>query len=367
MSNRGQRLFVTGATGLVGAGVLRRMLEADRSLRATVLVRDHGRWPGLAARLGGTGERVMPVAGDVAAPGLGLDTTTRARLAREVTAVLHCAADTTFSRSLDEARVINTRGTGRTLALAADWPRVRRFAHVSTAFVAGTRTGDIGESDVASPDTWVNAYEQSKWEAEQLVRSSAVNWVIFRPSTIVCDGDDGVVTQFNVVHRALRLYYHGLAPMIPSAPGATVDVVTAAYVSDAIARLALRDELHGTTLHLCAGTGAIPLGEMLDVTYTTWARDPEWRRRQVARPALAPLAVYRLFERSVDDTGDARLQQVTRALSHFVPQLAMPKRFDTRQSVALLGAPATPPRQYWARLVAHLLASNWASAHRTAA
>lgn len=367
MTPTGHRVFLTGATGLIGGDVLRRLLDEDRTLRATVLVRDPARYSALAARLGPARQRVTLATGDVTAPGLGMDTATRARLAREVTAVLHLAGDTTFSNPLHEARAVNAAGTSRLLDLAADWPRVRRFAHVSTAFVAGTRTGDILERDAATPDGWVNAYEQSKWEGEQLVRAGATDWVILRPSTIVCDGASGIVTQFNVVHRALRLYHHGLAPMMPGAPGSSVDVVTADYVCNGIARLALREDVRGATFHLCAGAGAIPLGELLDVTYHVWARDPAWRRRQVARPALAPLPVYRLFERSVEETGDARLRQVTRSLSHFAPQLALPKRFDTRGADAVLGAPAPPARQYWEQFVTHLLESNWASALRAAA
>ncbi|HKG94109.1 MAG TPA: SDR family oxidoreductase [Gemmatimonadaceae bacterium] len=347
-------LLLTGATGLLGALAVRRLLATRPDISVVVLVRDSGRWGRLAL---GADPRVVAVVGDVTRPGLGLHPDARRWLAGEVTAVLHLAADTTFSRPLPEARAVNTEGTRNLLELAAGWPGVRRFAYVSTAFVAGRRTGAIAEG--AGEDLgagWVNGYEQSKAEAERLVRASAGDWVVLRPSTVVCDSaDSGLVTQQNAVHRALRLYYGGLASMMPSAEGSALDVVPADYVADAVAELALRPELAGETLHLCAGAGAMPLVALLDETYEQWARAEAWRRRAIPRPALTDLETYRLFERAVEETGDARLRRVTQSLSHFIPQLALPKRFETARADGFLGRAAPPVRAYWGRMVAQLL------------
>jgi long-chain acyl-CoA synthetase len=364
---RGGTLFVTGATGLLGRASLARLLDADHSLRAVVLVRDLARWGAAAAALGALAERVTPVVGDLRAPGLGLDAARRATLAARTTAVLHLAADTVFSRPLAEARAANVAGTRRVLELASDCRGVGRFAFVSTAFVAGRLTGRIAEGDNGGAAGWVNAYERSKYEAEALVRASALDWVILRPSTVVCDGATGAVAQVNAVHRALRLYYHGLASMMPGADDSPVDVVPSDYVSDAIARLALREGLGGQTLHLCAGAGALSLGELLDVTYELWAASPSWRRRGIARPALTDLATYRLFERTVAETGDPTLRRVTRSLSHFVPQLALPKRFDTAGADAALGRAAPPVRAYWGMMIRSLLAGRWGTSPPEAA
>jgi acyl carrier protein len=227
-------------------------------------------------------------------------------------------------------------------------------AYVSTAFVAGRRTGVIAE-DATDTTSWVNAYEQSKYEAEVFVREMP-SWVILRSSTVVCDDLDGRITQLNAVHRALRLYHEGLAAMMPGVEESTVDVVTTAYVADAIARLAPNEEAAGKTVHLCAGAGALGLDELLDRTYERWARDAEWRRRRIARPVLCDLATYSLFERSVEQIGEPSLKRLTRALSHFVPQLALPKCFETSNADALLGCPAPPVRDFWLPMIDHLIA-----------
>lgn len=360
-------VFLTGATGLIGGGVLQRMLHGNPAMHAHVLVRDLERWRAVQARLGLPVGRATPVLGDVRAPGLGLEPEVRAKMGSEVSAVLHFAADTTFSLPLPQARAINVEGTRHLLELAEAWPRVERFVYASTAFVAGRRVGRVLERDNGGDAGWVNPYEQCKHEAEGLVRAGTREWVIFRPSTVVCDSGSGVVRQFNVVHRALRLYHHGLASMLPGEENSPLDTVSDDYVNDAVARLALRDDVVGQTLHLCAGDGAMPLGEMLDLTWEIWAGVPGWRRRGIPRPAVTDLDTYRLFEQSVEEAGDPRLKQVMRSLSHITPQLAYPKYFDTTLANAAVGIPAPPVRSYWPRMIEHLLESNWAATVRAEA
>lgn len=355
---RYQTLLVTGATGLLGSDALARLLEEDPRARARVLVRDPARWKEVARRRRIPAERVEPLVGDLRLPGLGLDASTRARLAREVGTTLHLAADIVFSRPLEEARATNVEGT-RHLLQALEGG-AGRICFVSTAFVAGRRTGVVREEDAGGEAGWVNAYEQSKWEAERLVRESGRDFLILRSSTVVCDSVRGEVSQVNAVHRSLRLFHHGLAPMVPGREESPVDLLPADFVGRAVARLATRGELAGETLHLCAGRGAIALGELLDLTFDLWGRDPAWRRRGIARPALADLETYRLFEASVEETGDERLRKVMRSLSHFAPQLALEKRFDTRRADAVLGESAPPVRDYWARVVGWMAAEQGA-------
>jgi nucleoside-diphosphate-sugar epimerase len=304
----------------------------------------------------------VAIAGDVTQPGLGLDASARAWLAARTTAVVHLAADTTFSRPLDAARRVNRDGTRHLLEVVGAWPHVTRLAFASTAFVAGRRTGTIPESRAGAADDaigWVNAYEQSKAEAETLVRDARRDWVILRPSTVACDDLDGVVTQRNAIHRALRLFHDGLAAVMPGLPESTLDAVPASYVADGVARLALRAGMDGETIQLCAGRGAMPLDELLADSFAVWAEEPAWRRRGIAPPSLGDLATWELFTRTVTATGHPRLGQVARALSHFLPQLALPKRFETARAEALLGVAAPPVRTYWTRMVGHLQATGW--------
>lgn len=363
---RPETLLITGATGLVGADVLTRMLVADPAMRAYALVRDEEAEQRLRRTLGNLAGRVTPVRGDLRRRGLGIEYSFRKSLAREVTLVVHAGADTSFSRSLAQSRLVNTEGTRELLSLCRAVGSLRRFAYVSTSYVAGRALGLIRERDNGAIAGWVNAYERSKYEAESLVRDSSLDWVIFRPSTIVCDGVTGRVSQVNAVHRALKVYNRGLAAMMPGDRDDTLDVVPADYVSDAIARVTLDPRASGATLHLCAGAGAIPLGDLLDIAYDLWATDPMWRRRGVERAVLADLDTYTLFANAVIETGDQRLASILQALSHFIPQLALPKQFDTRVADQLVGCAAPAVSTYWPAMLAQLLASNWCTARDAA-
>ena len=351
-------ILLTGATGLLGRDVLARLLAADARMHAFVLVRDTSRWA-VASRDLPHSERVTPIVGDLCIDALGLEPMVRHAVCRNIAGIVHLAADTTFSRPLAQSRAVNTEGTRRVLELAAECASPPRVVFVSTAFVAGRRVGVIRENETEHGAGWANAYEQSKYEAEALVRAQVNDWAIFRSSTVVCDDLDGRVTQLNAVHRALQLYRNGLAAMMPGVAGSTVDAVTTSYVGRAVAELAFSDDVSRKTVHLCAGEGSLPLQELLDITWERWALDPSWRRRGIPRPALADLATYALFERSIEQVGDASLKRVARALSYFAPQLAMPKQFETTTADALLGAPAPVVRDFWIPMLDGLAAMHW--------
>ena len=342
-------ILVTGATGLIGRELVAALRTDARVERLYALVRPA---TSLRVRRPAPSARVVPITGDLMSDGLGIGAAERARLAATVTTVIHLGANTSFSQSLDGARAINRDGTQRLLALTAEWPRLRRWVYVSTAFVAGRRTGLVGEGDdVGDASTWVNAYEQSKAEAEALVRSERADWLIARPSTIVCDDLTGRITQMNAVHRALRLYFGGLAAMLPGSESSTLDVVTTTFVVRSVARLALDCGRVGAAYHLCAGAGAMPLDELLDATHAAFARSPAWRRRGIARPARCDLETYRLFEQAVEDVGSERVRRAVRSLQYFVPQLAYPKQFDTGAADAALGEGAPAVREFWTAMV----------------
>lgn len=343
-------VFVTGATGLVGKAVLQQLLQ-DPSLSVYALARD----PAMAARTIAQ-PRVTILRGDITQHGLGLDAHARAHI-RNVDAVVHSAANTSFAQTRAEATALNVMGTRNVLDVFAN--RAGRFVLVSTAFVAGRRSGLIVEESSDGTDGWVNAYEESKHEAERLVRAHAADWLVLRPSTIVCDDASGRVTQLNAVHRGMHIYYRGLAAMMPGGERTLVDMVPLDYVARAIAQLTLARDVGSRTLHLCAGEGALPLGELLDIAYAVWQRAPAWRRRSLPRPSLTGLETYRLFERTVEQTGDVRLQRVIRSLSHFMPQLAYPKIFDTTGAVRMLDMRAPEVRTFWPLVLEHLLQTHW--------
>jgi nucleoside-diphosphate-sugar epimerase len=91
-------------------------------------------------------------------------------LAPEVEVIVHSAAATAFGLPLEDLRRVNVDGTSRLLEFARGCPRLRRFIHLSTTCVCGNLRGFIPEAPLEEAPGFLNAYEQSKWEAEQVTR-----------------------------------------------------------------------------------------------------------------------------------------------------------------------------------------------------
>lgn len=158
----GRRILLTGVTGFLGKVWLSHLLEAVPDVRVHLLVRPGRRgararledllatspafWPlherhgaGLGRFLGG---RLDVLAGDVARPGLGLSPDDLARL-EGLDLVVHMAGVTDLDPDVEGAVGTNVDGARH----AADVARRTgaRLLHVSTAYVAGRRRGDVAE------------------------------------------------------------------------------------------------------------------------------------------------------------------------------------------------------------------------------
>ena len=120
--------------------------------------------------------------------------------------MIHCAATVRFDHSLDEARHINVEGTRRVLDFAAGARQLRSLAYVGTAYVAGERSDLVRENELAVGQRYRNTYEQTKAEAEALVRShlGSLPGVILRPSIIVGDSRTGVTSSFKMMYWPLE-------------------------------------------------------------------------------------------------------------------------------------------------------------------
>ena len=224
-------VFLTGATGFLGMEVLARLLEkGDRRVIALVRAADdaaaQGRLDDVMAKLwpdpAPYRDRARAVAGDVTADGLGLDAATRAAVAEEAGAVMHCAASISFDLPLDEARRINVEGTREIIALAREVKAaggLERFIHVSTAYVAGITEGTFREDQLDAGQEFRNTYEQTKWEAEHVVNdASDLDPVIARPSIVMGESGSGWTPAFNVLYWPIRAFSRGLFAEVPARP-----------------------------------------------------------------------------------------------------------------------------------------------------
>ena len=118
--------------------------------------------------------------------------------------MIHCAAETGIQKSRNELWRINVEGTRHVVQQAGQAQKLERFTYISTAYVAGTQRGLVKE-DAPLPTHFFSLYEQSKAEAERVVRATSLPLTICRPGMIVGNSQTGRTRNFNTVYSVLKL------------------------------------------------------------------------------------------------------------------------------------------------------------------
>ncbi|HEU4360134.1 MAG TPA: SDR family oxidoreductase [Mycobacterium sp.] len=247
------RYLVTGGTGFIGRRVISRLLETQPDAEVWVLVRrgSLGRFERLAAS---AGEQAKPLVGDLTATDLGLTDATVTELG-DVDHVLHCAAIYDITAGDAEQRATNVDGTRAVIALARRLDAT--LHHVSSIAVAGEHPGEFTEDDFDVGQKLPTPYHQTKFEAEQLVRSTpGLRYRIYRPAAVVGDSRTGEMDKIDGPYYFFPLLAK-LAVLPRRTPMAVPDtgrtnVVPVDYVVDALVELMHAEGCDGRTFHLTA-------------------------------------------------------------------------------------------------------------------
>jgi thioester reductase-like protein len=354
-------ILLTGATGFLGVRLVRELLDRQPDAKLALLIRDRPGQPGQQrADLFVPPEdrlRVQVYSGDVSQPNCGLDAAAYQRLSAETTRVIHSAATVRFDHSLDEARAINVEGTRRVLDFAAGARQLRSLAYVGTAYVAGERSDLVRENELAVGQGYRNTYEQTKAEAEALVRSrmASLPAVVLRPSIIVGDSQTGVTSSFKMMYWPLKIYARRLWRTVPGYPDAVLDIVPVDFVATSVARLAFDDAAMGNTVHLCAGPRGSATIQQIARRAAEYFNAPEARYvdPKLFFAAVRPLLFVSLW---------GRKRRVLRDGRAYRDYFTMRMQFDTTNADRLLGpAGVCPPPvlDYLDRLFHYCVASDW--------
>ncbi|MCV7279211.1 SDR family oxidoreductase [Mycolicibacterium flavescens] len=247
------RYVVTGGTGFIGRRVVSRLLDRDPDAEVLVLVRrgSLSRFERLATAWG---ERVKPLVGDLSAPDLGLSPDVLAELA-PVDHVVHCGAVYDITASDAKQRAANVDGTRAVIGLALRLDAT--LHHVSSIAVAGTFRGQFTEDDFDIGQDLPTPYHQTKFEAEQLVRTTAgLRYRVYRPAVVVGDSRTGEMDKvdgpyyfFPLLAKLAKL--PSLTPMALPDVGRT-NLVPVDYVTDALVALMHAPDRDWQTFHLTA-------------------------------------------------------------------------------------------------------------------
>jgi thioester reductase-like protein len=178
-----RNVFVTGATGFLGIHLVKELLR-DRDVHVSCLVRGESRHEAEArleecfrhyfsALPAESRRRIRVIPGDLLLPDFGMSPRAYAALADEADLVVHAAADINLIREYGELVPINIGATKKIVNFARTGKR-KEVHYVSTLAVSGYAAGErhrrFNEDDFDCGQLFVSAYEETKFEAEKIVR-----------------------------------------------------------------------------------------------------------------------------------------------------------------------------------------------------
>lgn len=348
--------FVTGATGFIGRHLVARLLERSEA-PVYVLVREASR-PRFEERCrewGASKGRLVPVVGDLTAPGLGLSSQVADELRGRVGHFFHVAALYDMSASDEALERANVAGT-RHAVDAATRMGASCFHHVSSIAAAGRYPGLFREDMFDEATDLDDPYFRTKHESERIVRSScAIPWRIYRPSIVVghsetgeMDKTDGPYYFFPLLERLSAM----LPPFVPlpGIDGGLLNVVPVDFVADALDHIAHSKGWNGQAFHL-VDPRSRTLGELVDI-FAEAAGAPHLSLRVTGmESALAPL------RHLISSQAQGRLGRLFEDLSGIPPRVLdyadNRTRFDcshAREALADSGIEVPPLEQYASRL-----------------
>lgn len=267
-------LLLTGATGLLGRYLLvdllgkgvpvavlvrpQRMASAEDRIE-TILVR----WE---EELGRSLPRPVIIEGSLEGCGMRVTEGDREWMAANCSRILHSAASLKFVADpvTGEPWKSNLEAT---IGVLVECERlgIGELHAVSTAYVAGQRSGRVLESELDVGQTWGNVYEESKRAAEEKLRAARhlESLTIYRPSIIVGDSRSGYTSTYHGFYTPLRLAKESLhllavggnagmrfLELLGLGGGERKDLVPVDWVSAAIATIVNQPKWHRATYHL---------------------------------------------------------------------------------------------------------------------
>jgi amino acid adenylation domain-containing protein/thioester reductase-like protein len=259
-----QQLFITGATGFIGAFLMQELLHEYPQATLYCLVRADS-MAEAADRLRETlvgyeiwddrfGPRIMPVLGDLAQPLFGLSETQFGELADRVDVIYHSGAYVNLVYPYAALRSANVVGTQEVLRLATTGQTLP-VHYISTIDVFHSRQyhgpEPIFETDrLISAEGYVEGYAQTKWVAEKLVMSARDRGVpvcIYRLGMITGHSETGGFQLGNLIVRMAKGFIQ-----LGTAPDLDLEMVLAPvdYVVKSIVHLSCQPEALGQTFHI---------------------------------------------------------------------------------------------------------------------
>jgi short-subunit dehydrogenase len=248
--------FVTGATGFIGRNLVQRLLQREGTVYALVRAGSRGRLEEQRTAWGADGARVVPIAGDLSQPGLGISEEDLVTLRGSVDHFFHLAAIYDMEADAESQEVANVEGTRHAVELAGAVD-AGCFHQVSSIAAAGLYRGEWREDmfeEAERLDT--HPYFRTKHESERVVRQeSSRPWRVYRPGIVVGDSRTGEIDKVDGPYYFFKLLQNARRVMPSWLPllgieGGEINIVPVDFVADAIDHIAHQPGLDGQAFSL---------------------------------------------------------------------------------------------------------------------
>ncbi|MDR2171979.1 MAG: SDR family oxidoreductase [Planctomycetaceae bacterium] len=263
--------FITGASGLLGAYLLKDLLLSGKPcavvVRANRFENGAQRIESILARFESDNKIILPrpvvLEGDLSKEMFGFNKSDVKWIGEHCDAILHNAASLSFNidEKTNEPYRSNVNGTENVLNFCNE-TKIKRFHHVSTAYICGLRTDTCFENELDVGQNFGNDYEKSKVASEKLVRSANFidSLTVYRPAIIVGDSQSGYTSTFHGYYTPLKIVHSFVdTEVVDGAPLLAIlglagnerkHFVPVDWVSAALVQILNSPQHHGKTYHL---------------------------------------------------------------------------------------------------------------------
>jgi pyochelin synthetase len=292
------KIFLTGATGFIGAFLLKELLDTTNAdiyclvrspdieegrNRLEKNLQEYTLWDSPGDNIK---DRIVPIIGDLSKPLLGIPADMFAHLAHIIDVIYHNGAWVHFAYSYNLLKPANVSGTREILRFACR-EKLKPVHYVSSISVfsdhgyQGNRVVKE-DDDLDTGGTFDTGYAQSKWVAEKILaiaRQRDIPVAVYRLGMVTGDTVNGFANLDDYVYRLIKGCLQ--VRCIPKTD-AVVDFVPVDFVSKAIVYLSRQKNSLGNIFHL-VHPRPVPLDKIInwlrsrgrpleETTYENWRK-----------------------------------------------------------------------------------------------